>query len=51
MLEFKIIVSEQEMRIIYQALGELPLKISGPVFTKLQEQVIDQSEAAKKEVK
>jgi hypothetical protein len=31
-------ISDQEFQIIAQALGELPLKISGPVFGQLMQQ-------------
>ena len=36
-------LTEQELNVIFQALGELPLKISGPVFGQLQSQLAAQS--------
>lgn len=34
--------TQQEVQIIIMALGEVPLKISGPVFTKIQSQIEQQ---------
>jgi len=32
-------LTEQEIQILIMALGEIPLKVSGPVFSKIQAQV------------
>lgn len=42
-IELKL--SQQDIAIIYQALGELPLKIAGPVFSKLQAQIQERERA------
>ena len=42
MTQFTIIVSSDDCNVIYQALGELQLKIALPVFGKLQQQVEQQ---------
>lgn len=39
-----ITLPEQYVQIILQALGELPLKVAGPVFTAIQNQAIAQTE-------
>ena len=36
-------LTEHELNVIFQALGELPLKVSGPVFGKLQSHLTTQS--------
>lgn len=36
----EITLTEQELALIFQALGELPLKMSGPLFSKLQQQAM-----------
>jgi hypothetical protein len=35
----KLELTQQEIQVIIMALGEAPLKMAGPVFTKIQEQV------------
>lgn len=46
--EFKLTI--QELAVIYDALGELPLKIAGPIFSKLQsQQMAQQNMQAQKE--
>ena len=35
----KIELTDQEINIIFQALGELPLKLAGPVFSSIQQQI------------
>lgn len=42
-MNITITVTEQEMSMLFQALGELPLKISGPLFSKLQQQAMEQT--------
>lgn len=37
-MEITFTLSQQEAMVVLQALGELPLKISGPIFTKIQQQ-------------
>jgi hypothetical protein len=37
-------LTEQQIQIILQALVEIPLKFSGPVFTALQNQLIKKEE-------
>ena len=36
-------LNEQEINVIFQMLGEIPLKYSGPVFGKLQSHLTTQS--------
>jgi len=40
--EIKLILTQQDVGIIFQALGELPLKVSGAVFSKIQTQILEQ---------
>jgi hypothetical protein len=35
-MEYELKVTQQELNVIYQALGELPLKLSANLFGKLQ---------------
>jgi hypothetical protein len=42
-------LTEQEVAVLFQALGELPLKISGPIYGKIQTQVLEQQNAKKAE--
>lgn len=42
MIELKL--SQEEVNILCHALGELPLKISGPVFTNIQAQIQKQAD-------
>jgi hypothetical protein len=35
-------VTDQEYQVLLQALGEVPLRIAGPLFTKLQQQFMAQ---------
>ena len=46
-MNITITVTEQEMSMLFQALGELPLKISGPLFSKLQQQAVQQAQQAR----
>lgn len=39
----KLELTQQEIQIIVMALGEVPLKISGPVFSKINSQVEEQT--------
>jgi len=32
-------LTDKELEIIYMALGELPLKVSGPLFSNIQQQI------------
>lgn len=41
-------VSAQELLVIEQALGEMPMRISRSIYDKLREQVIEQQKAVKK---
>lgn len=42
MREFTLTITEDELNVIGQGLGELPLKISGNLFQKLQAQAFAQ---------
>jgi hypothetical protein len=44
-MEYEIKLTQQEIGLIYQALGELPLKMSLNLFGKLQQAVARQDEA------
>lgn len=35
-------LTDQEYQVLLQALGEVPLRIAGPLFTKLQQQFMAQ---------
>lgn len=48
-MEFDLKLTEQEVAMLFQALGELPLKISGQLFGKIQSQVLEQQNAKKAE--
>jgi len=39
----KLELTQQEIQVIVMALGEVPLKISGPVFAKIDVQVKEQT--------
>lgn len=39
-------LTEQEIQIVIMALGEAPLKVAGPVFTKIQTQMQEQKAEA-----
>ena len=41
-MEFILKLTQDEIQIIAQGLGELPLKFSGPIMVKLQKQVTEQ---------
>ena len=41
-MKYKIELEHNEIAIIFDALGELRLKVSGPVFSKIQAQLRDQ---------
>jgi hypothetical protein len=41
-MEIQLLLTEQDIRAIVDGLGELPLKVSGPTFTKIQQQLIAQ---------
>ena len=36
----KLSFSEQDVNVIIQALGELPLKVSGQIYAKIQQQML-----------
>ena len=38
----KIELNQQDIQVLIMALGEIPLKISGPVFSKIQAQIDEQ---------
>lgn len=38
----KLELTQQEIQVIIMALGEAPLKMAGPVFTKIQGQIDQQ---------
>ena len=38
-----LILNEQEVNVVFQMLGEIPLKYAGPVFGKLQSHLTTQS--------
>jgi len=44
-MTYIISLTAQELQVIYQALGELPLKQSGPVFGKIDVQKREQDAA------
>jgi hypothetical protein len=41
-MEIQLLLTEQDIRVIVDGLGEMPLKAAGPVFTKIQQQLIAQ---------
>ena len=45
-MEYELKLSQQQVQIILQALGELPLKFSLNAFAAVQEQMTKQDEAA-----
>jgi hypothetical protein len=45
-MEIQLLLTEQDIRNIVDGLGELPLKVAGPVFTKIQQQLIAHSRTA-----
>ena len=49
-MEIKLLLTEQDIRVIVDGLGELPLKVAGPVFTKIQQQLIAQPKAPEYDV-
>jgi hypothetical protein len=38
-------LSDNDIAVIFDALGELQLKVAGPVFTKIQQQIMQDHEA------
>jgi hypothetical protein len=49
-MEIQLLLTEQDIRVIVDGLGELPLKVAGPVFTKIQQQLIAQPKEQKNEL-
>lgn len=49
-VEIQLLLTEQDIRIIVDGLGEMPLKVAGPVFTKIQQQLIAQPKAPEYDV-
>lgn len=45
MMEYTITVTQQEIQILFQGLGELPLKATLNLFAKMQAQVSEQDAA------
>jgi len=43
-LTFNLTLTDQEVALIGQALAELPLKISKPLFDKIQNSIYEQSQ-------
>lgn len=43
-MNITLTLNDQELGLIFQALGELPLKMSGPLFGKLQQQALQQTQ-------
>jgi hypothetical protein len=41
-MEFTIKITEQALMVVLQGLGELPLKVAGPIFTELQNVAMSQ---------
>lgn len=51
MNKFTITFSKEQLDIVMEALGELPLKRSLPVFNAINQQFIEQSQPKKEEKK
>lgn len=50
-MEFDLKLTKNEIELLYQALGKLPLEVSGVLFTKIQHQVIKQEAAPARKAK
>lgn len=47
-MEYELKLARDDIQLILQALGEVPLKLSGTTFSNIQRQVIDQDAASMK---
>ena len=44
-MEYEIKLTQQELQLLFQGLGEIPLKVTLNLFSKLQQQVQEQDTA------
>jgi hypothetical protein len=38
-MNYSIVLTQQELQVILQALGDVPLRVAGPTFSKIQAQI------------